>query len=289
MSLLRINHNIAAMNTQRNLNRTSFNLSKTLQRLSSGYRINVAADGPADLIISETLRSQIGGIKAAIRNSQEATNYLNIAEGALAEVSDLLTGLRSLSIHAANSGVVTGDQVAADQEEVNNVLRSIGRINDVTRFAGASLFRTGASATRTFHVGEGGGITDEVDITFSRVSPSFLVGGLLQSLINSGGVQGTYNMSDNPLAAISIVDDAINFIATLRGNLGAFVKNTLYSNINSLSVSLENITATESFIRDANMAEETTNFTKNQILVQSGVSVLAQANVISQSVLQLLQ
>jgi len=289
MSLLRINTNIAALNTQRNLNRTSFGLSKTLEKLSSGYRINVAADGPADLIISEILRSQISGIKAAIRNSQEATNYINIAEGALIEVNNLLSGLRGLAIHAANSGVVTGEQVAADQQEVNNILRSIRRINDVTRFGGDYMFRGGASATRTFHVGEGGNATDQVQIAFSRVSPSFLVGGLLQSLINSGVTQGTYNLSDNALAAISIIDDAINSVGTLRAELGAFSKNTLRTNINSLSVAMENVTQTESFIRDANMAEETTNFTKQQILVQSGVSVLAQSNVISQSVLQLLQ
>ena len=153
MSLLRINSNIAALNTQRNLNRTTFNLNKTLQKLSSGFRINVAADGPADLIISEILRSQLSGIKAATRNSQEAANYLDIAEGALIEINNLLSGLKGLAIHAANTGVVTGEQVAADQQEVDNVLRSIQRINDVTRFGGASIFRTGASAWRTFHTG----------------------------------------------------------------------------------------------------------------------------------------
>ncbi len=282
MSLLRINNNIAAMNTQRNLNVNSFNLNKTLQKLSSGYRINVAADGPADLVISETLRSQIGGLKAAIRNTQEAANYLNIAEGALAEVSNLLTSLRAKAVHAANTGVVSATQVAADQAEVDNVLGAIDRIGQVTRFAGSDVFD---GAAHVFHVGEGGGTADQVSITIASLATTVVAGGNLASIADGA----TFDLDTNALAAISIIDTAISEIAGTRGLLGAFTKNTLLTNINSLNVSLENVTATESFIRDANMAEETTSFTKNQILVQSGVSVLAQANVISQSVLQLLQ
>ncbi len=285
MSLLRINNNIAAMNTQRNLNRTSFNLNKTLQKLSSGFRINMASDGPADLVISETLRSQIGGIKAAMRNNQEASNYLNIAEGALAEISNMLTTLRALAVHSANTGVVSATQVSADQAEVDNVLDAINRINNVTRFAGDNIFQSVASATRIFHIGEGGTLADEVSIDIGMVSVN-LLGNLLLGSIETGGAR---DLATDPLSAIAIIDIAINEIATFRGGLGAFIKNTLQTNLNSLAVSLENVTATESFIRDANMAEETTAFTRHQILVQSGVSVLAQANVISQSVLQLLQ
>ena len=279
MSLLRINNNIAALNTQRNLNMNSFNLNKTLQKLSSGFRINVAADGPADLVISEGLRSQIGGIKAALRNSQEASNYVSIAEGALKEVSDLLTTLRALAVHAANSGVVTADQVAADQAEVDNVLRTIDRINAVTRFAGQAVF---SDTARIFHIGEGGTANDQVTVTIQSIGVANLAN---LGLISGGGAD---NLLSDALAAVAIVSTAIGSVATMRGTLGAFIKNTLQTNINSLSVSLENVTATESFIRDANMASETSSFTKNQILVQAGVSVLAQANVISQSVLQLL-
>ena len=281
MSLLRINHNISALNTQRNLNVNSFNLGKSLQKLSSGFRINVAADGPADLVISEGLRAQIGGLKAAIRNSQEAANYVGIAEGALKEVSDLLVSMRALAVHAANDGVVTAEQIAADQAELDNALDSITRINGVTRFAGASVFKVTASAARTFHIGEGGTADDAETITFSNISLGTLGLGTLY-----GGSTGA--LSDDANAAIGLISTAIGTIAGLRGELGAFQKNTLQTNINSLSVALENVTATESFIRDANMAEETSAFTKNQILVQAGVSVLAQANVVSQSVLQLL-
>jgi flagellin len=267
--MLRINNNISALNTQRNLNVNSFNLSKSLEKLSSGFRINVAADGPADLIISEGLRAQIGGIKAALRNSQESSNLVGIAEGALKEVSDLLVSMRALAVHAANTGVVTAAQIAADQAEFTNAAATITRIGTATRFAGTAVF---GGAARVFHIGEGSVAgTDEVTaLAATFTAPTAPVWGA------------------NANAAIGNVDTAIAAVATQRATLGALQKNTLQTNINSLSVSLENITATESYIRDANMAEETSAYTKNQILVQAGVSVLAQANVMSQNVLQLL-
>ncbi len=275
MSLLRINNNIAAMNTQRNLNTNSFNLNKTLQKLSSGFRINVASDGPADLVISETLRSQIGGIKAALRNTQEASNYVGIAEGALNEVSNLLTQLRALAVHAANSGVVTATQVAADQAELDNVITTIDRIAAVTRFAGSAIFNPVGDLS--FHIGEGATVDDAVTMTAGELALDTASLGI-----------DAISLGQSANTAIGAIDGAISTVAAMRGNLGAFAKNTLMTNLNSLSVALENVTATESFIRDANMASETSSFTKNQILVQAGVSVLAQANVISQSVLQLL-
>jgi len=287
VSLLRINNNVSALNTQRNLNTNSFNLGKTLQKLSSGFRINTASDGPADLIISEGLRAQVSGLKAAVRNSQEASNLVGIAEGALKEVSDLLVSMRALATHAANSGVVTTEQVAADQEEVDNMLDTINRINAVTRFAGESIF-TGAA--RTFHIGEGGTAADQVNTLSIPIVSTGQIGGAAAPLrlrTIAGGQLN--NLALAPQTAIQIISAAAGQIASIRGTLGAFQKNTLQTNINSLNVSLENVTATESFIRDTNMAEETSNFTKNQILVQAGVSVLAQANVQSQSVLQLLQ
>jgi flagellin len=274
MSLLRINNNISAINTQRNLNVNSFNLSKSLEKLSSGFRINVAADGPADLIISEGLRAQIGGIKAALRNSQEASNLVGIAEGALKEVNDLLVSMRALAVHASNRGVVTTAQIAADQAELTNANATITRIGTATRFAGAAVF---SAAARTLHIGEGATpATDEVSVTAMTVPVN-------PTTVALGADGSTAN---NVIAAIDV---AIAAISTQRATLGAVQKNTLQTNINSLSVSLENITATESYIRDANMAEETSAYTKNQILVQAGVSVLAQANVASQSVLALLR
>jgi len=276
MSLLRINHNISSLNTQRNLSVTSDALAKSLQRLSSGFRINVAADGPADLIISEGLRSQMGGIKAALRNTQESANLLNIAEGALSEVSNLLATMRALAVHAANRGVVSQSQQNADQAELDRAVSSINRIGQATRFAGDLVF---TSAARRFQIGEGALSSDRVTLTISVLNAISLGIGSLR--LNSA--------TATALSALGKISVAIASIATRRGTLGAFVKNTLQTNINSLSVALENVTATESYIRDTNMAEETSEYTKNQILVQAGVSVLAQANVASQSVLALLK
>ena len=270
MSILRVNHNIAAINGQRNLNATSFSLGKSLQKLSSGFRINTAADGPADLVISEGLRAQIGGLSAALRNSQEAANFVGIAEGALNEVSALLVSMRGLSIHSKNAGVITPEQIAADQAEMKNALSTIDRIGLVTRFAAKPVFD---QSTVTFQIGERDTVNDRAKIFINSVTTTML---------NING------MAVNHASAVARMDAAINTIATMRASMGAFVKNTLQTNINSLSVALENVTATESYIRDANMAEETSEYTKNQILVQAGVAVLAQANVSSQSVLQLL-
>jgi flagellin len=277
MSILRVNHNIAAMNTQRNLDVNSFNLSKSLQKLSSGFRINVAADGPADLIISEGLRGQMSGIKAALRNTQESSNLLSIAEGALNEVSNLLTTMRALAVHAANRGVVSQSQQNADQAELNRAVSSIVRIGLATRFAGDLVF---TSASRRFQIGEGTGTGDSVNLVISLLTASKV--GFTTALSINGSVA-------KAISALGKISAAIGTIATRRGVLGAFIKDTLQTNINSLSVSLENITATESYIRDTNMASETSEYTKNQILVQAGVSVLAQANVASQSVLALLR
>ena len=280
MSILTVNHNIASLNTQRNLEVNSFNLAKSLQKLSSGFRINVAADGPADLVISEGLRVQISGLNAALRNTQEASNYLGIAEGALGEITSLLDTMRSLAVHAANTGVVTTSQIAADQAEVDRALASINRINAATRFAGSKVFVTG---NKTFHIGEGAtALTDEVKISVGTVS----VGTLGIGTISGTNVGGRLSLHAN--SVIAKIDLAVTRVTSLRGKLGAMIKDTLQTNVNSLSVALENVTATESYVRDANMARETSEYTKNQILVQAGVSVLAQANVASQSVLQLL-
>ena len=270
MSLLRINNNISALNTQRHLNVNSFNLGKSLEKLSSGFRINTGADGPADLIISEHLRSEISGIKAAMRNSQEASNLIGIAEGALTEIGNMLSSMRSLAVHAANTGVVSTAQIAADQQEVDNALDTIDRIATTTRFGGDPVFAKGSV---TFQVGYGASTDDQVGYTFVLVNTSAL---------------GIASLDVTASTAIADIEGAISGVASIRGDLGAFQKNTLQTNINSLSVTLENVTATESYIRDANMAEETSNFTRSQILVQAGVAMLAQANVLSQSVLGLL-
>ena len=166
---LRINHNIAAINTQRNLNKTTFALNKSLQKLSSGFRINTASDDPAGLVISEQLRAQVSGLKAAVRNSQEASNLIGISEGALQEINDLLISIRALGLHASNTGVVGSDQVAADQAEVDNAVASIQRIASIARYAGDQIF---TDSVRTFHIGEGTSAGDQVSFQFDSLNVS---------------------------------------------------------------------------------------------------------------------
>ncbi len=199
---LTVNSNIAALSALRHLRTNTFSLSTTLRRLSSGLRINVAADGPADLVISEGLRAQIGGVRAAIRNTQEAANLVGIAEGALTEVSGLLVKMRSLAIHSANRGVVSYQQVAADQREINRAVASIQRIVDVTRFAGDSIF---TGSTRNFHIGEGATSADQV--SFLMTSLNTTSGGTLSMLNEIVGsvalVSGIYEVSGDPDGELS--------------------------------------------------------------------------------------
>jgi len=285
---LRINNNIAAINALRNLNNTTLNLNKSLQRLSSGLRINTAADDPAGLIISEQLRGQISSLQAVSRNISEGTNFFNIGERALEEVNNLLVSMRALAVHAAN-GATTSDQRIADDQEYLNAAESIQRIFATTRYAGDVIFNgDGAVGTdRNFLIGE------DPTGTYDVVSFNFLD----WDHVDLGGTSGhrVWGAPQSRLLqaawaenAISAVDEAMDNVSALRGDIGAMQKNTFETRQRTIAIQIEAITASESGIRDANMAEETTNFTKYQILVQAGTAVLAQANVISQNVLQLL-
>jgi flagellin len=273
MSIFTINHNIPSLNAQRNINNTSLGLSKSLQKLSSGLRINTGADGPADLVISEQMRADIGATKMAVRNTQEAMGLLGSADGALGEVSQLLTDLKSRVIHATNSGLVSAAQIAADQAEYDDAVGAINRILGKTNYAGKKVFFAGATDTRVFQIGPNTG--DTFSLTTEIVSTAH------------GLVAATNHVS--AIATLGLVSTAIQTVATQRGKIGTTMKGILQSNINTLDVGVENLTAAESYIRDTNMAEEISNYTKQQILVQAGMSVLAQANVSSQSVLQLLR
>ena len=136
---LRINNNIEALNAQRSLAKSNFGLAKSLQKLSSGFRINVAADDPAGLVISEALRSQLAGLNQAVENSQNAANMIGTAEGALIEMNDILKSMRQLAVHAASTGTADAEQISADQAQIDSAIRSIDRIANSTKFAGKSL------------------------------------------------------------------------------------------------------------------------------------------------------
>jgi flagellin len=470
---LRINTNTEAINALNSLNKTNYYFSKSLSKLSSGYRINVAADDPAGLVISEALRSQLAGLKQAVENSQNAANMISTVEGALIEMNSILNSVRQLAVHSANRGTADRQQVQADQSQVDSAIRSIDRIANTTKFAGKYLLNgsqgydyqgnagmqnvvvtraqlyQGQTVSAIFNIstaatlaGYGSALSSHTLISSSTVAGTYTIlvaGALGTEFINLGdgssaaqigtainqltantgvkavtsagsqylvstlygsrqfvqlekvsgagnttaipktwgidvkgtmngtsfagdgmkvsvntssfagecvfsagaalatnyavtvtgggmvfqlGERGTPNEQEymgltavhstslgdsldgyvttmrtggpndlftNPEQAITIIDNAINRVSALRAQLGSFHKNTLLTNTNSLGVSIENLTNSESRIRDANMAEEMTEFTKHQILTQTGTAMLAQANSASQSVLQLLK
>jgi flagellin len=267
---LSVNTNVAAMNAYRNLSSTDNSMSKSLEKLSSGVRINRAADDASGLVISENLKSQIGGITQAISNANDGISVVQTAEGALNEVQSMLQRMRDLSVQAANTGSNGTTAVAAAQAEVNQLISAIDDIAGRTTFNGTNLL-TG-TATLTFQVGANAGETLTVQ-TKSLGSAALGVNAL--SLANAS-------------SAITALDSAIEAVSTQRGNFGA-AQNRLEHSIANLNVTEENLSASESQIRDTDMAAEMTNFSKQQILMQAGTSMLAQANSAPQAVLQLLK
>lgn len=258
---LRINQNTDAFNSYRNLSVTQGQLSKSLEKLSSGFRINRAADDAAGLAISEGLRSQVGGLKVAVRNAQDGISVAQTAEGALTEVHSMLQRMNDLAVQY-NNGTQNTDSQAALQAEFDALSSEIDRTQTSTKFNGVALF--GGSATTNFQVG-----TDTTDVLAVDLSGSVDTSAL--------------DITDN-----TTVTDAITATSTLRGALGA-VQNRFEHAINNLNVAVENLSASESRIRDTDMASEMVNFTRANILSQAGTAMLAQANQAPQSVLQLLR
>ncbi len=268
---LRINNNIAAFNAYRNLSVTDGQMSKSLEKLSSGYRINRAADDAAGLAISEGLRSQIGGLKVAVRNAQDGISVVQTAEGALTETHSILQRMRDLAVQASNDGAQSSASKSAADAEFAELIKELDDIAGKTTFNGTKLLD--GSFSGTFQVGAMAGETLSV-----AVSAMTAAGLSLSSL----------DLSTAASAAITAVDTAIATVSTTRANLGAS-QNRLEHKINNLNVAVENLTASESRIRDTDMAQEMVAFTRSQILSQAGTAMLAQANQSPQSVLRLLQ
>ena len=389
---LSINQNIAAMNSYRNLSTTQGDLSKSLEKLSSGFRINRAADDAAGLAISEGLRSQIGGLKQAVRNSQDGISVVQTAEGALTETHAILQRMRVLAVQAANDGGLSTDAKGNIQSEVTQLKAELTRIADTTQFNGAKLldghytgkFQVGANVGETISVGIGtsmsasglgvsgvdvtaaagagalpgstttaaaastasvatvDALTDytaaanwgaklngsinfqgksldlgSVDVSSSVVGNKVAaINAALASTFGAGNVVAAatatgitftgaapgasptpQELADNTVGfsaatgadmAISTIDSAIKAVSTTRADLGA-VQNRFDHTIKNLNVAVENLSASESRIRDTDMASEMVNFTRAQILSQAGTAMLAQANQIPQSVLSLLR
>jgi flagellin len=296
---LRVNNNVAAYNAYRNLSMNDGMLSKSLEKLSSGYRINRAGDDAAGLVISENLRSQVGGLKQANRNAQDGISVVQTAEGALTEVHSMLQRMRDLAVQAGN-GSNSSDSIKASQNEFNELGKAINDIADRTAFNGISLLKggrttaadttVGAGSTATFQVGANGNETQSVALTdvgtFSLLSAKSTAG----NFVDLAAISGTTYTADSTATASALtkLDSAIVKVSTFRGTLGA-AQNRLEHTINNLSVTQENLTASESRIRDTDMALEMTSYTRSQILTQAGTAMLAQANSAPQQVLQLLR
>ncbi|MFK7740474.1 MAG: flagellin [Planctomycetota bacterium] len=272
---LRVNTNTASINAQRNLSGVSQRLSGNFRKLSTGLRISSASDDAAGLAISERLRSQIRSLDQAKRNANDGISLVQTAEGALNEVSSILTRLRELSIQASNGSVSDQDKSTLN-EEFGSLVDEVNRIGRSTEFSGIKLL-DGSSSTVTFQVGFG--TTADIDTISVSLSPSLSTTLSLESLdIGSAGSTTT---------AITSIDTAINSISSLRGSLGA-VQNRLGSTINNLAITSENLSTAESRIRDVDVAFETAQLTRNSILQQASISVLSQANALPQSALRLL-
>jgi flagellin len=292
---LRINNNISAMNAHRNLVGNNEALGKSLERLSSGMKINRGADGPAALVISEYMRAQVNGLEQATRNNETAVNMVQTAEGALDEVGKLLVSVRQQAVAAANEGTNDPAMREASQQEIENALQSIDRISRDTQFGRKNIL-DGSNPTLTFQVGANSGQTVTIDVPNMAtnqlgfdVDPAT---GAKNAVANGSGFASLSDVDvTTTLGAqdtINLVDAAIEQVASTRGRLGAFQKNTLESNLNSLRIAQENMQASESVIRDADMAAEMATFTRNQIMTQSATAQLAQANMNPQNVLRLI-
>ncbi len=268
---LRINTNIAALNTGRTLRNSTQALNRTLERLSSGLRINRAADDAAGLAIAEGFRSVVRGAQVAQRNSQDGISLVQTAEGALSETTNILQRVRELAVQASN-GTQSSDNRAALDAEVQQLLAQIDDIALDTEFNGIHVLS--AAQTLTLQAGAQAGQTLVVTLAGAKTSD---IGVNNVSISSYAGAQ----------SALSIVDAALKSVSQVRSTLGA-VQNRLEFTINNLSIQEENSASSESAIRDADIARETIQFTRNQILVSAGTSILAQANVVPQSALQLL-
>ena len=381
---LRVNNNIAALNAYRNLSVTDGQMSKSLEKLSSGFRINRAADDAAGLAISEGLRSQIGGLKVAVRNTQDGISVVQTAEGALTETTSILQRMRDLSVQAANDGGLNPDAKSNIQKEMTQLKSELTRISDTTKFNGSKLldgnfaakFQVGANSGESIDVAVGTAMSaaglgvDTVDVTtggpqwtfdphavdyadttaggptitvdvkssgartldltgwdvagtadaasknqailqtafdkelgssgfsvkvgnYGEITASGPTGAVTGDLAIAGaGVTGTATFNptagSGASAGIDAIDLAIKTVSSTRADLGA-IQNRFDHTINNLNVAVENLTASESRIRDADMAQEMVQYTRNQILSQAGTAMLAQANQASQGVLSLLR
>lgn len=292
-SSISIVNNVGALNSLNRLAKSNDGLSKTLERLSSGLRINSAADDASGLAIADGLRADVAALNQSVRNANDGISVVQVADGALAEISNLLQRSVALAQQAASdtSGADSGDEKAAINSEYQQILQEINRLSATVDFNGKVLF--GATG-QTFDIQVGASATAANNLitlgTTALASTGSATGGLGLTGTGSGVSVTTTALQTKATAAteLDLIRGAIDDIASRRGSLGA-VRNRLENTINVVSVQAQNLTAAESQIRDADIASEIVNLTKFQVLNQTGLSSLAQANQTSQSVLSLLR
>jgi flagellin len=291
---MRINNNIAALNTHRQYGINNNNVASSVEKLSSGYRINRAGDDAAGLAISEKMRAQIRGLNMASKNSQDAISLIQTAEGALQETHNILQRMRELAVQAASDtndgdyekGKDGGVDRAALDAEFQELLKEINNIAEQTAFNTRKLLNGSLSGAV---IQTGANESETLDISIGDMSTTGLLDISIGDMSTTGLAITTLLLASraNAASAISKVNKAINKVSTERSKLGAY-QNRLQHKIANLDTSAENLTAAESRIRDIDMAKEITYFTKNSILTQAATAMLAQANALPQGVLQLL-
>lgn len=272
-----IQHNIAAINSYRNLSINQNALSKNLEKLSSGYKINRAGDDAAGLAISETMRSQINGLNQAVNNANDAVGLIQTAEGAMTETHSMLQRMKTLTTQAAN-GTYTDTARKNIKAEIDALNAEITRIATTTTFNGETPLKPAKKgANLTFFIGASADKTNQMTVVQQEMTATAL------TLTNIA-----VDTTANAFTAMASVDSAIEAVSSYRATLGA-AQNRLEHTVNNLKVTSENITSAESRIRDTDMADEITAYTKNNILLQAAQSMLSQSNAMPQGVLSMLQ
>jgi flagellin len=282
---MRINHNISSMIGQGALGSNQTNLAKSLEKLSTGLRINRASDDAAGLSVSESLRSKIRGMDRAKSNAEDGIALLQIAEGATGEINNILQRTRELAIQSSTDTMSTTERVFIDKE-FGQLMSEITRISNSASYNGMTLLDGAAGSfgvvggqASVLHIGAGASATtDRLSIT---INPMTL------GALGLGAATTSVSTSASALASLSLIDDAMRSVNTMRSDMGAYV-NRLEFAISNLGNQIYNSQDAESRIRDVDFAKETTEFTRSQILVQSATSMLAQANQVPQGVLSLL-
>lgn len=301
-----INTNVTALNAQRNFSATQSSMSTTMQRLSSGLRVNSAKDDAAGLAIAERMNAQIKGMNVAVRNANDAISYSQTAEGALSKMGDNLQRMRELAVQSRNATNSSGDR-ANLQKEFTQLQDELKRTIDGSKFNNQAIFASSASATLEFQVGAGtDAATDIIKVSnavmgggtaaaASSVSSSSDVDDLMATVYTTMGtgttglsISGTAGDVANIDSAINAIDAALDKVNGTRADFGA-AQNRFDAVISSLQVNIENQSAARGRIVDADFAAETANLSRSQILQQAGIAMIAQANQLPQSVLQLLR